>query len=116
MSPEATAFLVSHPSGAPSHALRLEAGGRTLAFSGDTEWVDALFDVARDADLYISECYGYDTPTPYHMCWKGIERRLPELTARRIMLTHMSTRMLQHATHIDDDRIIVSHDGLVIEL
>lgn len=113
---EATAFLVSHPSGAPSHALRLEAGGRTLAFSGDTEWVDALFDVARDADLYISECYGYDTPTPYHMCWKGIEKRLAGLTARRILLTHMSTSMLERANDIEDERIIVSHDGLVLAI
>lgn len=112
----ASAVPVSHPSGAPSYALRLEAAGRVIAFSGDTEWVEPLLEVAAGADLYISECYGYDTPTPYHMCWKGIERRLPELTARRVMLTHMSTRMLQNATHIDDDRIIVSHDGLVIEL
>jgi ribonuclease BN (tRNA processing enzyme) len=111
-----TAYLVSHPSGAPSHALRLEIDGRTIGFSGDTEWVEALVDVARDADLYISECHGYDTPAPYHMCWRGIERRLGQLSARRILLTHMSNDMLQHAGEIDHERVMVSHDGLEVDL
>ncbi|MBS0242684.1 MAG: MBL fold metallo-hydrolase, partial [Proteobacteria bacterium] len=35
-----TAFEVNHPSGAASHALRFEIGGRVIAFSGDTEWVE----------------------------------------------------------------------------
>ena len=37
-----TAREVMHPSGAPSCALRLETDGRVIAYSGDTEWVDAL--------------------------------------------------------------------------
>lgn len=110
------ATLVSHPSGAPSHALRIEVEGRTIGFSGDTEWVDALVEVASGADLYISECYGFDAPTPYHMCWKGLEQKLGQLTARRIMLTHMSTGMLQQSAQIENERVIVAQDGMQIEL
>jgi len=50
------------------------------------------------------------------MCWKGIEKRLAGLTARRIMLTHMSTSMLERAQDIDDERVLVSHDGLVLDI
>src|SRR5262245_49105183 len=48
-----TPFEVVHSSGAPSYALRVEYGGKVLAYSGDTEWTDTLLDVARGADLFV---------------------------------------------------------------
>lgn len=113
-------FTVSHPSGAPSYALRFRCGSgaasRTIAFSGDTEWLDTLRDVARDADLYITECYGYSTRTRYHMSWREIERELPSLQARRILVTHMGNEMLAHRSEIAHALVTVAEDGLVIEL
>ena len=38
---------VIHQSGAPSTALRLSDGERVFAYSGDTEWTDALLPIAR---------------------------------------------------------------------
>jgi mRNA degradation ribonuclease J1/J2 len=35
-----TPFLVSHPSGAPPLALRIECDGKVIAYTGDTEWID----------------------------------------------------------------------------
>ena len=61
-----TPFEVSHPSGSLSAALRFEIDGTVLAFSGDTEWVDNLIACSAEADLYISECYGYDGSEYYH--------------------------------------------------
>src|SRR5262249_51214506 len=55
----ATAEVI-HFSGAPSTAVRITGGGKTLAYSGDTEWTDALLKIASGADLFISECYDYD--------------------------------------------------------
>lgn len=111
-----TAYPVSHPSGAVSCGLRLEAGGRTLAFTGDTEWTDSLLDIARDADLLIAECYAWRTPTRYHMGWSIIEPRLGDLGARRVMLTHMNSEMLANAASIRDPRVVVAADGLVIDV
>ena len=37
-----TPFLMKHACGAPPFALRLECDGKSLAYTGDTEWVDAL--------------------------------------------------------------------------
>ena len=54
-----TPFEVVHGSGAPPFALRLEVDGRTIAYSGDTEWTPALVDVSRDADLFICEANFY---------------------------------------------------------
>ncbi len=110
----ARAFEVSHPSGAPSHALRLEVDGRVLAFSGDTEWVDALLPVSRGADLFIAECYGFDRTARYHMNWRVIEANLERLAAKRVMLVHMSRAMLDQVDAIDDPRVLLGEDGLVV--
>ena len=44
---------VEHPSGAPSTAVRLGDGERVLAYSGDTQWTEALLSIGRGADLFI---------------------------------------------------------------
>lgn len=110
------AFEVSHPCGAPPYALRFEVGGRVIGFSGDTEWVDELIDVARDADLYISECFGFEKPARYHMNWAVVRDKLPLLTAKRIMLTHMGPAMLDNLAAIEDARLTLAEDGLVVEV
>src|SRR3972149_6062132 len=42
-----------HASGAPSYALRVEYGGKVVAYSGDTEWTDSLGEGGRGADLFV---------------------------------------------------------------
>src|SRR5260370_31529387 len=48
-------FAVSHPSGTPSLALRIECDGKILAYTNDTEWVEALLEVVHKGDLLMSE-------------------------------------------------------------
>ena len=59
-----TPFQVSHPSGAPPYALRFEVGGKILAFSGDTEWVESLIDASMGSDLFICECSAFEAERP----------------------------------------------------
>ena len=111
-----TAWEVSHPSGAPSHALRFEAGGQVLAFSGDTEWVEALVPVSADADLFIAECYAFDGPVRYHTSWEILQRNLPRITARRILLTHMNEGMLARRHEVTLPNVLLAEDGLVVDV
>ena len=113
-----TAFEVDHPSGAPSHALRIEAAGRVLAFSGDTEWTDNLVSAAHQADLFMCECYAYDRPVRHHMNWLRLSKELPRIGARRVLLTHMSAGMLAHgAVAIQNTPgVELARDGMVIEV
>lgn len=110
-----TPFEVSHPSGAPSHALRVEVAGRTIAFSGDTEWVEPLVPCAAGVDLFLCECYALDRPTRYHLSWQTLSRRLPEIGALQVVLTHMSSAMLAQAATAVRAGVIVADDGMVIE-
>lgn len=62
-----TPFPAVHPSGAPSFMLRIETAGRTIAFTGDTGWTEALFRMAEGADLLICECSSFDRPLANHI-------------------------------------------------
>ncbi|ACL60939.1 MBL fold metallo-hydrolase [Methylobacterium nodulans] len=89
-----TAFPVRHPSGAPSYALRLACEGRTLCYTGDTEWVDALYPAGREVDLLIAEAYTAERPVRYHLDWATLRKHLPAMAAKSVLLTHMSPDML----------------------
>jgi ribonuclease BN (tRNA processing enzyme) len=47
-----------HASGAPSLAVRVDLGGASFGYSGDTQWTPALAPAARDADLFAVEAPG----------------------------------------------------------
>jgi len=106
---------VIHQSGAPSTAIRLSDGVATFAYSGDTEWTEALLPIADGADLFVCECYAYAGKLTGHMTWEILHSRLNDLRARRIMLTHMGPTML---ARLDEPRaagVLIADDGLTIE-
>ena len=106
-----TAFAVEHPSGAPAYALRVAIGGKIVAYSGDTEWTDALFDAARDADLFVCEAYFFAKAVKYHLDYRTLREHVDALACRRLVLTHMSTDMLARLAEIDVES---ASDGLVL--
>jgi ribonuclease BN (tRNA processing enzyme) len=107
---------VVHPSGAPPTGLRVSDGNRLVAFSGDTEWTDALVDIAAGADLFISECYRFDKPAPYHLDFKTIAANRARLTAKTMLLTHLGASMLPHIEDAEAAGYQVASDGLVLEI
>lgn len=112
-----TAFAGKHPSGALSACLRLERGGKTLSYSGDTEWVDDLVKCASGADLFITECYSFDqTAIPYHLNWQVLAAKMEALGAKRTLLTHMNLNMLANLDKITRRDVILAHDGLGLEI
>ncbi|MEO0729680.1 MAG: MBL fold metallo-hydrolase [Pseudomonadota bacterium] len=110
------AYEVSHPSGSLSAALRLELDNRTIAFSGDTEWVDGLIDCARDADLFLCECYSAGEGARYHLNWPTLIQHFDKITASRIVITHMSNSMLGARHGLSHPRVTFAHDRLAFDL
>ena len=111
-----TTAEVVHQSGAPSTALRISDGCKQFAYSGDTEWTGALVPIASGADLFALECSGYAGRIPGHLTWDDLKDRVPDLPARRIMITHMSEIMLAHRDELEGAGLLVAEDGAVIEL
>lgn len=109
-----TAFPVVHDDLAgPCQAYRIGRGGKVLAFSGDTTWTETLLPVAAGADVFLVECYKYETKLANHLDWKSLEHRLPELRAKRIIITHMSGEMLEHDGPLPVER---AFDGMTVEI
>jgi ribonuclease BN (tRNA processing enzyme) len=109
----ATAYPVVHPSGAPPFALRLQSGGRTLAYSGDTEWTDALLEAAAAADLFVCEAYTFDRPIKYHLDYATLAAHRARLGCRRLIVTHMSEEMLARVESLD---VEAARDGLATDV
>lgn len=111
-----TTAQVIHGSGAPSTALRLWDGSRTLAFSGDTEWTEALLPIAQDADLFICESFMFDGAPVGHLAYATLAERRADLGARRTLLTHMGDAMWERRGEVDTRHFIVAEDGLELEV
>jgi ribonuclease BN (tRNA processing enzyme) len=105
---------VIHQSGAPSTALRLSDGEKTFAYSGDTEWTDALLSIARDADLFICECYAYAGKMTGHLSWEILRPKIPALSAKQLMVTHMNPTVLAKLNELKSAGVLVAEDGLVL--
>lgn len=106
---------VVHGSGAPSTALRLSDGEKTFAYSGDTEWTDALLPIAKGANLFICECYAFAGKITGHMSWEILKARLADLGAKRIMATHMNPTMLARLDELRAGGVLVAEDRAVID-
>jgi ribonuclease BN (tRNA processing enzyme) len=100
-------WAARHPSGAPALILRLAVGGTVIAYTGDTAWTPAIAAAAEHADLLIAEAYYWDKPIPHHLRYADLTGH--EITARRVILTHMSADMLDRQPLHETAR-----DGLAI--
>ena len=72
--------------------------------------------VARDADLFIVECYEYERALSGHMRWLTIKERLADFGARQVMLTHMNPNMLARIDEARQSGVLVAEDGLALDL
>lgn len=80
---------VNHP--VPAFAIRVEAGARTLVYSGDTAVCPALIELARGADVFLCEA-----------AWAGSAAPRPGI--------HLSGREAgEHATAAGVGRLLVTH-------
>lgn len=110
---DVTAFGVVHGSGAPSYALRVEVSGKTIVYSGDTEWTENLIDAVDGADLFICETYYYDKKMKNHLNYQTLIDHRSELNCKGIIATHMSRDMLDR---LDGLELEYAEDGKVIKL
>ncbi|MEO1089089.1 MAG: MBL fold metallo-hydrolase [Pseudomonadota bacterium] len=101
------------PPEGPFQAYRFTVAGKTIAYTGDTEWVDALTEIGRAADVLIAEAYFRNKQVPLHLDLATLETQLPAIGPKRLILTHMNDDMLAHAPAVPFE---TAEDGKVIEL
>ncbi len=104
---------VVHGSGAPAYAYRIGCAGKTIAYSGDTEWTDALKTVADGADLFICESYFFEKQMKNHLSYRTLMAHRAELGCKRLIITHPGEDLLARLGEVE---LEVARDGLQVLL
>jgi ribonuclease BN (tRNA processing enzyme) len=106
-----TAFPVLHTPEAM--ALRVTCAGKTVAWSGDTEWTDALAEVSANADLFICMAYTFDREQRRLLSYRTLMTHWERLTCKRLLLGHIGAQMQQH---LAESLLKTAADGMTIVL
>ena len=94
-------------------SLRIEAGAKIVAYSGDTAWTEHVPKISNGADLFICESYFYEKPIRFHINYPDIREHWDEFNAKRVILTHMGEEMLKMANRVPEE---CAYDGLVVDI
>lgn len=108
-----TPYPAAHTGETHPTCVRIEVAGKVIAYTGDSAWTKHMPEVARDADLFVAECYFHAKPIRFHLNYPDIQEHRHEITAKRMILTHMSPEMLAQADSVPEE---TAHDGLVVEI
>ncbi|MEX0694037.1 MAG: MBL fold metallo-hydrolase [Rhodospirillales bacterium] len=108
-----TPYPAAHTGETNPTSVRVEVADKVVSYTGDSAWTKHMPDLARDADLFVCECYFYGKPIRFHMNYPDIQEHKAELKAKRMVLTHFSREMIPHKDSIPEE---TAFDGKVVEL
>jgi ribonuclease BN (tRNA processing enzyme) len=112
-----TACRVDHP--IEAYALRVECGGRSLVYSGDTAACDSLTRLATGADLLLAEAAfrdGRDNPPHVHMTGSEAARTAQDAGVGMLVLTHIppwhdKKDAMREAEGVFDGPVLLAAEG-----
>ena len=131
------AVEVDHRPVVPAYGFAFEAGGRKLAFSGDTRYCPALIEAARDCDALVHECFihgamkpvpgartqeGIDAVASYHTLSSEVGPIAAEARAKRLVLNHFvpvrfdKAALLAEVRQAYDGPIVLGEDLMSLDL
>ena len=113
--------------GKPLHtsAVKVEGGGRSLVFSGDTGESDALVDISRGADLALYEASFLERyenlPPNLHLTAKQASEHAMKAGVQRLVLTHLVPWTPREETQAEaeavyDGDLVLAEQGMVLEV
>jgi ribonuclease BN (tRNA processing enzyme) len=97
-----TVDQVNHP--VETYAVRLEHGGKVIAYSADTAPCEALVRLAQGADLFLCEASyldGMDNPPDLHLTGREAGEHATKAGVGRLVLTHLVTAWGSEALTLD---------------
>lgn len=106
-------FQTKHQVEAHPQGYRVETGGQTIAYSGDTGWFPELPQLSSGSDLFICECTLHRQALDFHLNLETVEAHQGDFDCGRLMLTHLGEEMAQLRGRIP---LETADDGLVIKL
>ena len=101
-----------------SIAYRLDGPDGAFVYTGDTEYSEAVAELARGAHTLLTECTGSDDdPLPRHLTPSGAARIAREAGVGRVVLTHLHPAvddgsLPSKVREWYDGEVVVAEDGL----
>ncbi len=97
-----------------SLSIRIDGGGKSIVFSGDSGWNDELVELSAGADLFLCECTYYEsTQLTFHLNYPLLAANRDKFKVRRMVLTHLGREVLSRA---DEIALEMGYDGMKIEI
>lgn len=106
-------FRVPHAPELVCFGFRVDVGGRSIVYSGDTSWTEDLVKHARGVDLLVCECSCFEAALGHHLTYREIAARARDFGCRRIILSHLGREPLAHRSELT---LECAEDGMQIEL
>jgi ribonuclease BN (tRNA processing enzyme) len=97
-----TADRVNHP--IETYGVRVEHGGKVLAYSSDTAPCDALLGLAQGADLFLCEASyldGQPNPPGLHLTGSEAGETATKAEVGRLLLTHLVPAWVSEASTVE---------------
>jgi len=117
-----TVVPVVHP--VDAYAIRLQHGGRTLVYSGDTAPTPALGQIAKGADLFLCEAAfleGRENPEGLHLTGREAGAIATQARAASVLITHVppwgdAARALAESRETYGGPLELAAPGMTIEV
>jgi ribonuclease BN (tRNA processing enzyme) len=106
-------FRVPHQTTCVSLGLRVSVDGRQILYSGDSAWSEDFVRESQGTDLFLCECFLFDTRVDYHMNYRDLARQASRLGCKRLLLTHLGREFLDRQAGVT---IECAEDGTVVVL
>jgi len=97
-----------------SLSLRIDGGGKSIVFSGDSGWNDELVEFSAGADLFLCECTYFESANlKFHLNYPLLAANRDKFKVRRMVLTHLGREVLSRE---DEIALEMGYDGMKIEI
>ena len=97
-----------------SLSLRVDGGGKSIVFSGDSGWNDELVDFSDGADLFLCECTYFESAhLDFHLNYPQLAANRDKFKVRRMVLTHLGREVLSRE---DEIALEMGYDGMKIKI
>lgn len=106
-------YLVPHQADHICLAIRVDADGKSLLYSGDTGWTDDLLRYPQGVDLFICECCYFETVVPYHLNYPTLLKHHAAMGCKRLILTHFGREVIARR---DEIILELASEGMVVEV
>ncbi|MBI4825436.1 MAG: MBL fold metallo-hydrolase [Nitrospirae bacterium] len=106
-----------------SLAYRIEAGGRSVVFTGDADYDQGLIDLSKDADLLIADCsFPHSLKMKGHLSAKECGLVAQAAGVKRLILSHIypsdvsDDKRVEEAQEVFDSHVELAEDLKEIEI